>query len=75
MADHSAYLFAGKLNPCEVLEYYRKNSPKMMREDMQQFKEMPIQDQLELLFWLALHLNTTVGSCLVGAMSEDEARH
>jgi len=75
MADQSAYLFAGALNPVEVLEYYRKNSPKQMQLDMHTFREMPFEDRMELLFWLSLHLNITVGSCLVGVEAEDAQRH
>ncbi len=70
------YLFAGSLDPKETLEYYRKHSPASFQAEMVKFKGMPVEERLELLFWLTMHVNMSVSSCLVAALGcEDDQKH
>lgn len=46
--------------PTEALKVYRIQSPDCVREQAARFIEMPVKDQLELLFYMSVHLSNAL---------------
>lgn len=48
--------------PSEALKYYRRFSSKEATEHVQEFLKMPLQDQIELLFYMSIYQSNAVNS-------------
>lgn len=48
------------LSPVDALKTYRRQSPDFVREQAERFTQIPIQDQLELLFYMAVHISNAM---------------
>lgn len=46
--------------PLDALKTYRRQSPDFVREQAERFAQLPIQDQLELLFYMSVHISNAM---------------
>lgn len=47
-------------SPFDALKTYRRQSPDFVRDQASRFVSMPIQDQLELLFYMSVHISNAM---------------